>query len=537
MIFKVNARVKYILFFFIIVIPFLVKSQSVTVAPWSMDESIRNMQLKGLLSSDYTLQIRPFHFSKKFTSDSLYNLISSSSDKPIHDLSFTFLKNAGKITLFPLTTFSKYTSHHPYGWNDGALIPAKGLQSLFSTGFFTEIGPLSIQLLPEYLNSVNPHYEITKSFGSTPTGVYKKFYWGQSSIRLNGGHVSLGVSSENLWWGPGKYSSLMMSNNAPGFLHFSFNSRRPLRTQVGSFEWQLIGGRLNDETNIDMPVETNNLRSYRNIFGSNSIYYGDWKYINAMVFTYQPIFLKGVSIGFSRQFSGLSKSVLSDLKNPGIFNKYLPVFGKLFKSKLESDDSRQWNQLANIFFKTVFQKSHAEFYIDYGWNDHSYNIRDFLMNPTHSSSFIAGAQKSIELKKSVWFNISAEITHMEQTPDYLVRWAGSWYEHYQGTGYSNANQILGVGAGFGSNSQVLSGCLEKGYKKVGVLLERVQREPNTHKARWDDLSYGFIGQHRFKNILIGYRASIINSRNYGWKQNVNRFNFFGSLSLNYRWNN
>ena len=500
-----------------------------------MDESLRDLQLKGGLATDYSLTVRPFYFSKKYTADSFYRGIASAHEKPVHDLSASFLYKLGKFTLLPITNFSKYNSHHPYGWNDGALIPAKGIQSLLSSGIFSEIGPLAIQLKPEYLYASNTRYEFTDRFGSASVGVYQRFFWGQSSIRLNAGSVSAGISSENLWWGPGKYSSLMMSNNAPGFMHYTFNSRRPIKTQVGIFEWQVIGGRLDDEKNIDMPMETNNLRSYRSTFGSYSSYQGDWKYLNAMVFAYQPSFFKGVSIGFSRQFSGLSKSVFNNSGNQGIFGKYLPVFSKLFKSKLIGDDAKDWNQLATIFLKAVLQKSHAEFYFEYGWNDHSYNERDFIMAPTHSASFISGAQKSVELKKDLWLNLSAEVAHMEQSPDYLVRWAGSWYEHYQGTGYSNANQILGVGAGFGSNMQVLSISVNNGYKNIGLLLERVQREPNTHKVRWDDLSYGIIGQYKLNHILLGYRVSGVSSINYGWKQSSNRFNFLGSLSFTYRW--
>ena len=124
---------------------------------------------------------------------------------------------------------------------------------------------------------------------------------------------------------------------------------------------------------------------------------------------------------------------------------------------------------------------------------------------------------------------------MEQTPDYLVRWAGSWYEHYQGTGYTNANQILGAGAGFGSNSQVFSMAMNKGHKKIGILLERVQRAPNTHKVRWSELSYGIIGQYKFDGLLLSWRLSGVDSKNYGWKQDLNRFNFIGMLSARYYW--
>jgi hypothetical protein len=36
----------------------------------------------------------------------------------------------------------------------------------------------------------------------------------------------------------------MMSNNAKGFNHFTFNSNKPLKTSIGNIEWQFITGKL-----------------------------------------------------------------------------------------------------------------------------------------------------------------------------------------------------------------------------------------------------------------------------------------------------
>jgi hypothetical protein len=530
-----NVEKKVTFSILLLLVFFKLFAQSIPVLPMSFDEDIRTLQLQGKISPNYSLSIRPLYFTKKFTPDSFFALIASDKKTPLKEASYSFWGKFGKLSLLPTTFLTKYNSRHPYGWNDGAFIPARGIQSMVSTGFFAELGPLAIQFKPEFIYASNSKYEVSDSFGSVPSANFKKKYWGQSSVRLNGGPVSLGLSSENLWWGPGQFSSLMMSNNAPGFLHLSFNSRKPLKTPVGFFEWQFISGKLEDEKNIDAPIEIANLWSYRDLFGDNSIYQGDWKYINAMTFTFQPSFLKGIYVGFSRQFSGLSQNVFDSTKNRGFVNEYLPVLGKLFKSKLVNDDSKGWNQLANIFFRALLPKSNAEFYVDYGWNDHSYNERDFIMTPVHSSSFLAGFKKGIKMSDDKWLFLNGEVTHMEQTPDYLVRWAGSWYEHYQGTGYSNANQIMGAGAGFGSNMQVFSANYQEGYWKIGVLLERVQREPNTHKARWSDISLGFTGQKKIKDLLLAWRISGVDSKNYGWKQDASRFNILGMLSLNYYW--
>jgi hypothetical protein len=55
-----------------------------------------------------------------------------------------------------------------------------------------------------------------------------------------------------------------------------------------------------------------------------------------------------------------------------------------------------------------------------------------------------------------FITITAEATRMSQTPSYLLRNAGNWYEHgiiYEG--YTNENQILGAGSGFGNNVQTV----------------------------------------------------------------------------------
>ena len=119
----------------------------------------------------------------------------------------------------------------PYGWNDGAMIPSKGFQALMSIGIFAQYGPLTIQLKPEFVAAENAefetfdknHYDVIFAryydiYNNTDLPVrfgshgYGKVYWGQSSIRLNYKSLSAGLSTENLWWGPGIRNSLLMSN-------------------------------------------------------------------------------------------------------------------------------------------------------------------------------------------------------------------------------------------------------------------------------------------------------------------------------------
>ena len=126
-------------------------------------------------------------------------------------------------------------------------------------------GPLTIQFKPEHHFSENKefdgfwegHYpviwakryklwnriDMPERFG---TQITTKQLLGQSSVRLKlEKNFSIGISNENLWWGPSKLrNSIMMSNHAEGFKHITFNTTKPIKTFIGNFEWQFVTGRL-----------------------------------------------------------------------------------------------------------------------------------------------------------------------------------------------------------------------------------------------------------------------------------------------------
>ena len=142
----------------------------------------------------------------------------------------------------PLLWKQRYTTDWPKGYSDGPMIPARGYQTLLSGGVYLRKGIFSVQLMPEFLyarnlmfdgfpdahpdkvwtiyNNINSNIDLPDRFGDTS---YQRFYTGQS-VRLTWRSLSVGVSSENLWWRPGNSSALLMSNNAPGFAHITINT-------------------------------------------------------------------------------------------------------------------------------------------------------------------------------------------------------------------------------------------------------------------------------------------------------------------------
>ena len=218
------------------------------------------------------------------------------------------------------------------------MIRSRGFQTYLSAGIYFEKGPLSIQFKPEFVWAQNKefdgfpvwprHWESTWrtryiwfNLSDIPEryGVeaYRKISWGQSSVRLNKWGLSLGLSTENIWWGPSIRNSIMMSHNAAGFPHLTFDSSKPLKTSLGHFEWQLLVGRL-EGSGYNPPAHNMPFEGRIQFVPKPD----DWRYFQGISFAYSPKWIKGLSLGFSRWF----KCIPVLLKHPVSIFRFSQIF-------------------------------------------------------------------------------------------------------------------------------------------------------------------------------------------------------------------
>jgi len=494
------------------------------------DEYLRILQLQGKIDPKISFTTRPNFHSSKYSTDSFYSDLDSSlvAKRLIQTRFFEFKPILAQIR-------SQYNSLHPYGWNDEGMIKAKGIQTMARIGVYTRIGPLHIQFMPEHVNAENAPYEISDEFGSIPKDRFQQNFLGQSSVRLNLSAVSIGFSNENIYWGPGQYGALIMSNNAPGFAHYTFNSIRPIKTFLGSFEFQLVTGRLEQDSNT--PFEIMNLKSNPE--------WNQSRIFNGINIVFQPSIFPNLFVGVNRAYQYSEVNIEQQGNN--FVNKFIPVFSKIFKSNLgrTDEDKIPRDQQISIFTRWLFPKSHAEMYFEYGWNDHKDNFRDFWIDPEHSASYLIGFKKLKPLGQNRWLELNSEIIQMAQTTDYLTRQAGDWYTYPNG-GYSHFNQILGAGSGKGNNIQTLNISILNGLSKIGLKIQRIQHQPTLAEPflpletlglrplRWTDIGIGFNAQKHWKNLIIAPQVNFINSMNYAWTFRSN-FNLFAQLNVTYLW--
>ncbi len=513
-------------YYFVVVVGYLLCSMYNNVLAQTINLSIEQeiIRVKQLTDSGYVTMsntIQPVVLSnKKLVQDknkkNILNFYQSSEeDNRNKNLFFSFT---------PLVVSQQYNTNYPYATNDGFMIAARGYQVYASVGFKAHYGPLHVQLNPEMVWAQNNNFDtlatkfINTSVGSRyyalkhftdnpelyPGGSYKKIGWGQSSISLEYRHLAVAVSNENIWWGPGIYNSLIMSNNAPGFLHASFHTAKPIHTSIGNFEWQLISGITESS--------------------SATIAKG---YLNGLVISYQPFHFKGLYVGFIRAFNQFQVTAQK-------YHDYFPVFGNLFRSKDKViDDSLYRDQIASVFFRYVLPKSGFEIYGEYGREDASYNIRDFLMTPNHSRAFIVGLQKLYTLPMQQYLKLGIEVTQEQQPADYLVRDSGPWYLNYQVTrGWTNNGKVLGASIGPGSNSRNFTLQWIKQSNWLGIELIQIERNNDFYNEifyntvdnrKWTDYIIGINGNTLYgknKKILINFSVDYILSKNAHWLLNT-----------------
>ena len=542
-------------------------AQTVPVGTPLLEKYYQRLELNGKMDSSQSFMVRPiFPLSSKeiknpFRPDTL------NSDSAW--FGFDGIKQIGSkgvIQILPVTIEQSYTSDHPYGWNDGSMISARGFATRVSAGVYGSYGPLSIQLRPEFIKAQNRDFQgfntehadiiwayyynvylnltdIPERFGES---AYTQVTWGQSSIRINFDPISFGLSNENLWWGPGKRSSLLMSNNAPGFKHLTLNTTRPVKTPLGSIEGQIVAGRL--ENSDFLPPEPNRVVNGNFLFSPKT---DDWRYLSGIVLSYQPKWTPGLFLGFSRAFQMYGKDIQRKIGD------YLPIL-QPFQKKNTNEYFRERDQLVSLFAKYLLRESKAEFYFEYGLNDHSEDLRDFLLDPEHSRAYLAGFSKLFPLgREDQFIQANLEITQLSQGATSLLREAGAWYVHGQvRQGYTNEGQVLGAGIGPGSNLQSLSVSWHKGFKGIGLQFERYIHNNDFYltafahnqdfRKKWVDLSATGTFEWDYKNLLINTRASVIRSLNYQYwlidrpwegiyfQSGHDVFNFQGHLGLTYR---
>jgi Capsule assembly protein Wzi len=482
-----------------------------------------------------------------------------------------FKKNDSSIKLgvLPLYHWSVYNTHYPITINDGEFVPSAGYQSMFSSGISARKNNWVLQIKPSLVFAENKDFEtfqtnhadvtwrdyyqwvnridLPERFGYKPL---TKVFAGQSFLRYNFSKINLGISTENLWWGPGYYQSLMMTNNAPGFLHFNFQSDKPIQTSFGSFEFQAISGKL--QNSGYSPIEP------RRVYDGQFLYQtrGNLtRIITGGMLSIQPKVIPGLFMGFSK----VAYMYLNDAKSPFDF---MPLFGMYGWNLTGAEKGNKKKMMGSMFFRYFMKNEKAEAYAEFGRNDKTMNPLFLLGSEPQPTGFVAGFRKLISLRKKSNLEFGIEFTQLGFNDRNLIRDVRSWYlDDTIRHGYTNRGEVIGSGLGPGGNSQLFEAAWNNGMNRISLQVERRIHNNDFYyytferikdfRRHWTDLITTLRIDRQYKNFLYGGSITAMRTLNYQWwyieyEPVVSGFTYFrngldfltlqGQLYLHYRFN-
>ncbi|MEO8192564.1 MAG: capsule assembly Wzi family protein [Gemmatimonadales bacterium] len=357
-------------------------------------------------------------------------------------------------------------SAYPFGSNDGPIWAGKGLTSWAQTGMAAWWGVFSAKLAPIAFRAENQEFPLMPNgqvgnlafadgqfpaeidrpqrFGNDP---YTRIDFGESFARVDVAGIGAGISTESQWWGPTVEYPYILGNNAGGFPHVFAGTSHPANIGFGHAHGRLVYGLLKQSPYS--PVTGGD-------YFKNYLSPGKVRFMAGLTGVLQIRGIPGFEVGAARFFH-------SALDSGGIQSSDITLpLQNLLKSRLRNegdtvfgdDRSLLQNQLASIFFRWAPPRVGFELYGEYGREDFSSDVRDFLLEPDHSSTVNVGFRKAwMRQGGSVMDAFRAEFFTYEVPAGTRTRGEGLIYLHQPlRQGHTFRGQMLGANTGAGSGS-------------------------------------------------------------------------------------
>jgi len=183
-----------------------------------------------------------------------------------------------------------------------------------------------------------------------------------------------GIANVNRWWGPGMHTSLVMSNNAPGFPHYFLGlNDLSIFTNKIKFNFNYMVGEVGS---FERPYYfTGVIGTLTHISPENDITLGVTRtYVSG-----------GIKLDGKRQW---------ELKDAA----FLPAEGLLLTSKkdlwyTEGKGTDRWDQVMTFIVQGNFRPSNLQIFFEIGFNDHLHNLYELRSHWDVSAAYLYGVRK------------------------------------------------------------------------------------------------------------------------------------------------
>ena len=319
--------------------------------------------------------------------------------------------------------------------------------------------------------------------------------------------MSLGVATENEWWGPGVRNALLLSNAAEGFPHAFVRTARPWRTRVGDVEARLLLGVLTPSLYFDS-VPNNQHRS-----------------LDALAVTLRPALAPHLTIGVAR-------SVVRELARPSDAAAHVADALFSWEATPTAEPTRPGaDYYTSLFARWLSPEAHFEIYGEVAHDQTPKSVRELILAPHQGQALTLGGQVLRPLGvRPRQLRFQAEFSTVEQSVSLGDRPVPQAFYTGLGTreGYTNRGRLLGASFGPGGSSQWLASDVLGDRTRIGLAVGRIRwnndaldRQPNANFFRHDVTAYvGVRGARRAR--LADVSADVYWSRrdNYEFQNGV-----------------
>ncbi|MDQ8159333.1 MAG: hypothetical protein P3C09_03330 [Gemmatimonadota bacterium] len=404
-----------------------------------------------------------------------------------------------------------HNSGLPFSINEGPLWAARGTNTIATAGVALRIGPLSAQIAPQYIRSENRRFQVIPyPQGNVPArnvwanpfhppassidlplrfgdGPIERVVPGQSRVALELPLISVGASTENVWWGPTLRNPILLGANAEGFPHLLAETRQGIATPVGRLHAVGMLGRLRESAYFDANP-SNDVRS-----------------LSGMLFAWTPWFDQAFTIGVARL---VMSTTTGQVPIRHAANAFLKVSQPILSDPNASVTTPRRDQIATLFARYAIPSVGTEAWAEWARFAEPVSLRDALEYPGYSFGFTAGLQWARPLGGSRLLRLQGEATNLEPDASIRVRPVATTYTSRTVLqGFTNGGRTIGAPIGPGSSSQ---------WAAADILSDRIRIGIYGGRIRWDNATLWDPAVPQLKledvSLLGGVRGSVSLSR-------------------------
>lgn len=430
----------------------------------------------------------------------------------------TRLSRAATLSVFGRSAF-------PSDRDNGSVWTGKGLSIRLSAGIGGRLGPFRYGIFPTvhwaqnvdlvvadtavasysaYLYTwLGPGIDWPQRMGSDPSG---RISPGQSFFEITAwAQTALGVSTENIWWGPSKRYPMLLGATSSGFPHVYARSPTaafgPVRTIV-----RVVFGRLNESEHFDEDAGNDH-----NLLGA----------LRLEVELGDP---PGLQIAVT---SMVRQSWDPDLTFGNLLQKLVP------RSTAQAGaGAGQADGIGAVTFVLPVTSLGMRLHGTWGRGDFFLDTEDILTEPDHNQFWAVGLHQEWRgPNNGVQWALSVEhASSAASPPQFSVRspiFSTGVYRHDGNQGHTHLGQLLGASIGPGARATYLALDRTLANRLLGVLVERVF---------WDIDAYSVALRDQFPD---GQDREWLFGGRFGTDLNISgvpslRLDAFGGASM--RWN-